>query len=231
MHDVRYAIRGLLRNPAFSWTAILVAALAIGATSAVFSAVDRILFRALPYAQEDRLVSVGMMAPLDINEFFLAEPYIDLRHHSGPFEQMTAFQAGAIETDLTEGEPVRLKALRIEASFLDVFGIQPIVGRSFTREEDSPNGPNVAMISYRLWWNRFAGDRQVVGRTLLLDGAPCEIVGVLPKNFVMPTLTESDLLFPLALNEATERSGRAFFRKVEGRNHTAAGGRRVTAAV
>jgi putative ABC transport system permease protein len=210
MHDVRYAIRGLLRNPAFSWTAILVAALAIGATSAVFSAVDRILFRALPYAQEDRLVSVGMMAPLDINEFFLAEPYIDLRHHSGPFEQMTAFQAGAIETDLTEGEPVRLKALRIEASFLDVFGIQPIVGRSFTREEDSPNGPNVAMISYRLWWNRFAGDRQVVGRTLLLDGAPCEIVGVLPKNFVMPTLTESDLLFPLALNEATERSGRAF---------------------
>ena len=209
LRDARYAIRGLMRNPAFSLTAILAAALGIGATSAVFSAVDRILFRALPYAAEDRLVSAGMMAPLDTNEFLFAEPYFDLRRHPGPFQEVTAFQAGAIATDLTEANPMRLRALRIEANFLQVFGIRPLAGRAFTREEDRPGGPRVAMISYALWRSRFAADPQAVGRTLLLDGTPVEIVGVLPKDFAMPTLTEADVLLPLALNEAGECAGRA----------------------
>ncbi|MEO7142773.1 MAG: ABC transporter permease [Bryobacteraceae bacterium] len=209
LQDVRYAVRGLTRNPAFALTAILAAALGIGATTAVFSVVDRILFRALPYAGEDRLVSVGMMAPLDTNEFLFAEPYFSLRRHPGPFEEVTAFQAGSIATDLTEGNPVRLRALRVEANFLHVFGIPPLAGRAFTRSEDRPNGPRVAMISYGLWRSRFAADPRAVGRTLWLDGAPVEIVGVLPKNFEMPTLTEADVLLPLALNEATERAGRA----------------------
>jgi predicted permease len=175
----------------------------------VFSAVDRILFRALPYADEDRLVSAGMMAPLDTNEFLFAEPYFDLRRHPGPFQEVTAFQAGTIDTDLTEGNPRLLHALRIEANFLQVFGIRPLAGRTFTREEDRPGGPRVAMISYGLWRSRFAADPQVVGRTLMLDGTPVEIVGVLPKDFTMPTLTQADVLLPLALNEARERSGRA----------------------
>ncbi len=207
--DLRYAIRGLRRNPAFSATAILAAALGIGASSAVFSAVDRILFRALPYANEDRLVSVGMMAPLDSNEFLFAEPYFNLRRDPGPFQEVTAFQAGTIATDLTEDNPKRLRALRLEANFLRVFGIRPLAGRGFTRQEDSPGGPRVAMISYGLWRSRFAADPRVVGRTLVLDGAPAEIVGVLPKDFMMPTLTQTDVLLPLALNEATEHAGRA----------------------
>ncbi len=210
LQDARYAIRGLLRNPAFSLTAILAGALGIGATSAVFSAVDRILFRALPYANEDRLVSVGMMAPLDINEFLFADPYVSLRRNPGPLEDVTAFQAGTIDTDLTESNPVRLHALRLEANFLEVFGIRPIAGKTFTREEDRPGGPRVAMISYGLWRSRYAGDPRAVGRTLMLDGAPVEIVGVLPKNFEMPTLTQADILLPLALNEAAEHAGRAF---------------------
>lgn len=210
LRDTRYAIRGLRRNPAFSLTAILAGALGIGASTAVFSAVDRILFRALPYTGEDRLVSVGMMTPLDTNEFLFAEPYIDLRRDPGPFQEVTAFQAGAIPTDLTENNPVRLRALRIEANFLEVFGIRPLTGRAFTRQEDRPGGPPVAIISHGLWRSRFAADPHAVGRTLLLEGAPVEIVGVLPKDFEMPTLTEADVLFPLALNEATERSGRAF---------------------
>ena len=209
LQDIRYAIRGLLRNPAFSLTAILAAALGIGATSAVFSVVDRILFRPLPYSNGDRLVSVGMMTPLDTNEFFLAEPYFDLRKHPGPFQEVTAFQAGTIETDLTEANPLRLNALRLEANFLPVFGITPAAGRVFTASEDRPGGPPVAMISYAMWQSRFAGDPNAVGRSLPLDGTPHQIVGVLPKNFEMPTLTEADVLLPLALNEATERSGRA----------------------
>ena len=207
--DVGYAIRGLVRNPGFALTAILVATLGIGAATAVFSAVDRILFRPLPYLDEDQLVSVGMMAPLDTNEFLFAESYFDLRSHPGPFQEVTAFQAGAIETDLTEGNPVRLHALRLEANFLELFGLQPAAGRAFTRDEDRPGAPPVAMISYGLWQTRFAGDRRAVGRTLPLDGSPFRIVGVLPRDFEMPTLTGADIVLPLALNEATERSGRA----------------------
>ncbi len=213
--DARYAIRGLRRNPLFAAAAIFTIALGIGASSAVFSAVDRILFRPLPYADEDRLVSVGMMAPLDTNEFLLGDGYVPLRESSalrgpGPFQEVTAFQAGGIALDLTEGNPIRLEALRVEANFLRVFGIQPLVGRAFTREEDRPNGPAVCIISYGLWRSRFAGDPRAVGRTISLDGSPVEIVGVLPKDFLMPTLATADVLLPLALNEATEHSGRAF---------------------
>jgi len=210
LQDARYALRGMVRNPAFSLTAILTAALGIGATCAVFSAVDRVLFRALPYAAEDRLVSVGMMTSADTNEFLFADAYIELRHNPGPFQEVTAFQAGDIATDLTEDHPVRLHALRIQGNFLDVLGIRPLAGRAFTPDEDRPGGPRVAMISYGLWRSRFGGDPHTVGRTLMLDGAPAETVGVLPKDFLMPTLAEADILLPVALNAGTEHAGRAF---------------------
>jgi putative ABC transport system permease protein len=196
--DVRYAVRSVRRNPLFSLTAILTMALGIGAASAVFSAVDRILFRPLPYTEESRLVSVGMMAPIEINEFLLADGYVELRRNPGPFQEVTAFQAGAIGMDLTEGNHIRLEALRVEANFLHVFGIQPGVGRAFTSEEDRPNGPAVALISYALWKSRFAGDRRVIGQNIELDGAPVQIVGVLPIDFLMPTLASADILLPLA---------------------------------
>lgn len=207
--DARYAVRGLLRNPGFSLAAVLAASLGIGATSAMFSAVDRILLRPLPYAAEDRLVSVGMMAPLDTSEFFFASPYFDLRRDPGPFQEVTAFQAGNFAMDLTEGNPVRLRALRLEANFLSMFGMRPAAGRMFSRAEDVPNGPHVAVISHALWHSRYAADSRAVGRTLLLDDVPYEIVGVLPRDFEMPTLTPADVVLPLALNESTETSGRA----------------------
>src|SRR3954465_7847947 len=105
LQDVRYGARGLRRNPGFAITAILAAALGIGASTAVFSAVDRILFRSLPYGHEARLVSVGIMAPLDSNEFLFAGGYFDLRRNRGPFEAVTSFQAGTIPCDLTEHNP------------------------------------------------------------------------------------------------------------------------------
>ena len=210
VQDVRYGLRGVLRNPGFSLTATVAATLGIGATTAVFSAVDRVLFRSLPYFDERSLVSVGMMAPLDTNEFLLAEPYIDLRRHPGPFQEVTAFQAGSIATDLTEGNPIRLSALRIEANLLHVFGVQPAAGRAFTAEEDHPHGPPAALISYALWQSRFGGEPRVIGRNLMLDGAPVPIAGVLPRDFTTPSLGAPDIALPLALDEAAERTGRAF---------------------
>lgn len=211
--DIRYALRGLLRNPLFALTAILAAALGIGAATAVFSVVDRILFRPLPYAQPERMVSIGMMTPLDTNEFMFADSFLDLRREtarkSGPFEEVTSFQAGSYDCDLTERNPQRMQCLRLQGNFLETFGVSPLIGRSFSAEEDHPGGPAAAMISYGLWQSRFAGDPAIAGRTMPVDGAAITIVGVLPKSFEMPTLTSADVLLPLALNEATERQGRA----------------------
>src|SRR5258708_28988187 len=123
--DLRYALRGLRRNPAFAATAVIAAALGIGASTAVFSAVDRILFRALPYHDEARLVSIGIMAPLDSSEFLLADAYFDLRRNPGPFDAVTSFQAGGIACDLTEQNPLRLQCLRAEANFLSTLGMTP----------------------------------------------------------------------------------------------------------
>jgi predicted permease len=209
VYDLRLALRGMRRSPVFTLTGVLAAALGIGSAAAVFSAVDRVLFRPLPYREEARLASVGIMAPLDTNEFLFASAYFDLRRSPGPFETVTAFQAGTAACDLTENSPVRLQCLRLEANFLETLGIAPITGRSFTTEEDRPNGPHVAMISYGLWRSRFGADPHVVGRALRLDGVVTEITGVLPPDFLMPTLTRADVLLPLALDESRERAGRA----------------------
>ena len=202
-------MRGLLRNPVFALAAIAATALGVGTTTTVFSAVDRILFRSLPYAHEDRLVSAGMMAPLDTNEFMFASEYFDLRRDPGPFAEATAFQAGDFDCDVTDRSPARLRCLRFESNFVHVLGLPPLLGRSFSSEEDRPNGPRVALISYGLWRSRFAADPDVIGRSIPLDDASTTIVGVLPADFVMPTLASADVLLPLALNEATEREGRA----------------------
>src|SRR5277367_5096994 len=185
--DVRYALRGLLRAPVFAFTALFAIAIGIGATTAVFSAVDRILFRPLPYAGGERLVSVGMLAPLDTNEFMFAVEYFDLRRDPGPFEAVTSFQAGALECDLTENNPLRMQCLRVEFGFLKTLGVSPAAGREFTRAEDVPNGPRLAIISYPLWRSRFAGDPQVIGRALPIDGVSTTIAGVLPADFETPT--------------------------------------------
>jgi putative ABC transport system permease protein len=210
IQDVRFGTRSLRRHPGFAFAAVLAAALGIGASTAVFSAVDRILFRSLPYGDAERLTSVGIMAPLDSNEFLLADGYVDLRRNPGPFEAVTSFEAGNFACDLTEQHPVRLRCLRAEANFLSTLGVSPIAGRAFTAEEDRPNGPKVAMISYALWRGRFGQDSRITGRTLNLDGVPVMVTGVLPAGFLMPTLTGVDVLLPLALDESREHSGRAF---------------------
>ncbi len=208
LQDLRYAARGFARHPMFTLTAVFAATLGIGSSTAVFSVVDRILFRSLPYPGDDRLVSVGMMAPLDNNEFLLPDAYFDWRKHQTPFSSITSFTAGVADCDLTETNPMRLGCARVEGNFLTVFGTPPVLGRAFTAEEDVPNGPPVALMSYGLWQSRFGRDPNIAGQRILIDGQPLTIVGVLPANFEMPTLAHADLLFPEQLDEARERAGR-----------------------
>jgi putative ABC transport system permease protein len=201
--DIRYALRMLANKPAFTLVAVLTLALGIGATSAVFSVVDRILFRSLPYSHDEQLVSVGLFAPIEPREFMLAKDYLEWRAEQKPFESMTSFTPGGADCDLTGQNPVRLNCALVESTFLTTFGIEPILGRNFTKEEDRPNAPRVALITYGLWRSRFAGDPAVVGRSISVDGQPTTVVGVLPAEFEMPTLGKADMLVPQALDEAS----------------------------
>lgn len=210
LQDLRYAARGFIRSPIFALTAIFAAALGIGSATAVFSVVDRILFRALPYAHGEQLVSVGMMTPLDTNEFLFGDGYFDLRRTQTPFSSISSFVAGSSSCDLTETDPVRLDCMQFERSFLPMLGRAPLIGRNFSAQEDRPKGPRSALMSYALWRGRFGGDPSVVGRVISLDGQPITIAGVLPADFELPTAATADLYLPAQSNEATEHAGRAY---------------------
>jgi putative ABC transport system permease protein len=199
--DVRYGLRMLANKPAFTLVAVLTLALGIGATSAVFSVVDRILFRSLPYPHDEQLVAFGLFAPIEPREFMLAKDYLEWRSEQTPFESMTTFMPGGADCDLTEQNPVRLSCALVESTFLPTFGIQPILGRNFTKQEDRPHAARVALITYGLWRSRFAGDAGVVGKSISVDGQPTLVVGVLPSDFEMPTLGKTDLVIPQALDE------------------------------
>ena len=203
--DVRFALRGLTKSPGFAGVAIVTLALGIGSTTAVFSVVDRILFRSLPYPQDQQLVSVGIFAPLAAaNEFLMSGAYFQWKRHQRPFQAITSW-SGVTECDLTEQNPVRLSCGRVEWDFLPTFGVQPRLGRNFTPDEDWPNAPNVALLSWGLWQQRYGGDPGVVGTTLPIDGRPVRIIGILPLDFELPTLNRFDLLVPQALPENARR--------------------------
>jgi predicted permease len=203
--DLRFAARMLRKNPGFTAVAVLTLAFGIGATSAVFSVVDRILFRSLPYPQEERLISFGLLAPIERDEFMLGSSYVDFRREAGPFEAITSMIPGAAACDLTEHNAIRLNCALVDQTFLPTLGIQPLLGRNFLSDEDRPNAPRVALFSYSLWRSRFGGDPDVLGKTVLLDGRATRIVGVLPASFEMPTWSAADVLLPQALDEEQQR--------------------------
>jgi putative ABC transport system permease protein len=201
LQDLRFALRLLVKKPGWALVAILTLAVGIGATSAVFSVVDRILFRSLPYSQEERLVSFGLLAPIERDEFMLGASYVDFRKEPGPFEAITSMAPGSTACDVTEPSPVRLSCAFVEQTFLPTLGVQPILGRNFTKDEDQPTALRAALLSYSLWQSRFARDPFVLRKTISLDGGTARIIGVLPENFEMPTLGPADILLPLALDE------------------------------
>ena len=204
--DLRFAFRQLVKNPGFSAVVAITIALGTGATTAMFSLVDRALFRSLPYPHAKELVSVGVVAPIIDGEFLFEGNYLDWRKHQTAFSGFTS-STGVRDCDLTDDQAVRLSCAAVESTFLPTFGIQPMLGRNFTSDEDRPNTPKVALLSYGVWQTRFAGDHDVIGRTISLDGHPTRVVGVLPRDFEFPTLAHASVVVPEALDESIVQRG------------------------
>ena len=204
--DVRYALRGFRRNPVFALTAIVTLALGIGATTAVFSVVDRILFRPLPYADPSGIVSLGFVHSLERQEFVMGRFYLEWQKDQTPFSVLAAQSTGVHNCDLVEDNPAQLGCISFQANFLPLFGIFPVLGRNFLPEEDRPNGPRVVMISYGLWKGHYNGDPHILGRMINVDGDPVRIVGVLPGDFQFPTLESADIVSPFAFDPAIQQT-------------------------
>jgi putative ABC transport system permease protein len=205
VQDVRYALRGFRRAPVFAVTVIATLALGIGATTAVFSVVDRVLFRGLPYGDDDRLVSVGLVQSLERQEFTLGGFYYEWHDQQKPFASMT-FERGVDECNLTQENPVHLQCAAVAQSFLPTLGITPVLGRNFVPEEDVPNAAKVALISDGLWLSRFNRDPGVLNKTIMIDTHPVHIIGVLPKDFEMPRLQAADIVVPAQVDVAAQHT-------------------------
>lgn len=185
--DVRFGVRTLIRRPGFSAVAVLTLGVGLGATTAIFSLIDSVLLKPLPFREPGRLTMVWEVRPRFNEPRVEASPlnYLDWAQQVRAFENLAAYLNGFV--NLTgAGTPERLAAVQVTPNLFATLGVDPIVGRWFMRPEGSPGQTAVAILSYGLWQRRFGADRGIVGRTILLDGQPHVVVGVMPRGFQFP---------------------------------------------
>ena len=194
--DLRYAARSLRRSPGFTVTAIAALAMGIGATTAIFSVVNKVLLEPLPYPDPDRLVQLMTTSPLGDEPVVSIPKYTTWRDHTTVFERMAAYEIGGPGISLTEGAfPESLAAARVSAEYFSLFGGQIAIGRSFSEKDDQPSGPRVVVISTRLWRGRFRADPMLVGREIALDYQSYKVIGVLAPGFAFSP--SADVWLPL----------------------------------
>lgn len=209
--DLRHGVRVLARSPGFTIVAALTLALGIGANTAIFTVVDAVLLRPLPFPHSDRIVQIWFGNPRRGlgNALYSFVRYREMRDHSRSFDTLAA--ACADRLNLTgRDEPEQLQAERVTYNFLTVLGVTPLAGRNFLPEEDTPGGKPVALLSYTLWQRRFGGAPDVVGSTITLNSTPTTVIGITPPDL--------DLLFPGADVWVTNLEGFTFFTPEQIRN-------------
>jgi putative ABC transport system permease protein len=194
--DLRHAFRALRMSPGFTAVAVLTLGLGIGANTAIFSVVENVLLRPLPYRDPAALVQLwNTYLPAFPQTPMSSGDFQDFQRQAGSFSQMAAYVDPPSGFNLTgDGQPERLEATLATSGLFPLLGVRPVEGRTFTPEEDKPGSPPVVLISHRLWQNHFGSDPSVVGRTIILDGRGFTLVGVLPAEFsLVPT---TDLWMP-----------------------------------
>jgi putative ABC transport system permease protein len=187
--DLRIALRTLLRSPGFAAVVILTLALGIGANTAVFSLIEGILLRPLPFSEPERLVNVWENDRLrgTTQEGFSAPDFFDLAASNQVFEGMALYQGGSFTLTDEASEPARLQMMAVSWNLFDLLGVPPARGRALRAEDDVPGASPVAVLSHGTWTRRFGADPGIVGRTIQLEGVSREVVGVMPESFSFPS--------------------------------------------
>ena len=213
-HDALFACRQLLKNPGFTAVAVLTLAIGIGATTAMFSAVQAVVLRPLPFPEPNRITAIYEEwhgQPGNVS----AGNYVDGVERARSFSAVTAIQYSSFNiTDTVESE--RIIGARATWGFFDVFEMRPQLGRVFTQDEDRPGHANVVVLSDRIWRRRFASDPSIVGRRVRLNGEPHEIIGVMPAAFDFTAQSE-ELWVPIAFTEARKAEHDEHYLQVYGR--------------
>ena len=206
-HDLRFAARQLRKNPGFACTAILVLALGIGASTAIFSAVNPILFRPLPYPDAGRVMMIWEMrsggSPMEVT----FGTFRGLSQRSRSFDAMAVMKPWQ-PTMIGTGEPERFEGQRVSADYLRALGVPPVLGRDFQTSDDQFHGPNVVILSDGLWRRRFAGDRSIIGRQVTLDDSLYTVIGVMPRSFENVLAPAAQLWSPLQYDPSLPPDGR-----------------------
>ena len=179
---MRYAIRTLRRSPGFTIIALLTLALGIGANTAIFSFVNGVLLKPLPYRDPHGIVMVWEKPPGGYRNGISTLNFLDWKNRNTVFEHMAAIDFGGSVTLTGSGQPEQIQGVRVSASYFDIFGVQAALGRTFATDEDQLGKSQVVVLSHRLWENRFGADPSIIGRTLTLSGKPCTVIGVMPVN-------------------------------------------------
>jgi putative ABC transport system permease protein len=217
--DLRYGVRMLLKSPAFTLVAVLALALGIGANTAIFSVVNAVLLRELPFAEPERLVrlwgtNTQQSVPRGEGEYYdfniSPNDFADWRAQNRSFESVAAFSSYGSVTLTGRDEPLRLRCPTVSPEYFTVLGTQPALGRFFLPEEEQPGKHRVVVLSYGAWQQKFGADPSIIGQTITLNGSSYSVVGVAPKTFEQPRPTpsaEPDMWRPLALE--LEPGGRA----------------------
>ena len=208
--DLHYALRTLRRNVSFTVAAVLSLALGLGASTAVFSIADTVFLRPLPYPQPQKLMWVSIQFPSMKTEFLPSPDYVAWRRDNHVFEKLAATQAFAGESMLLGGpKPTEVQVVRVSSNFLATLGLHPALGRDFAPGEELPNGPKAVLISNSLWRTRFTANREVTGHTIVLDGKPYTVAGVLPVSFVFPMDVKVDVMATLPVSPTASHHDRS----------------------
>jgi len=199
LRDARHMGRGLRRTPGFTLAVVLTLALGIGANTAIFSVVDQLLLRPLPYPDGENLVMVYEARDSNSHNSVSPATWLDWQRDNHTLERAAAWRSGGAAILTGAGEAVRLGVQPISADFFPLLRVPPMLGRIINEDDDRPNAPAVAVISHHLWQTRFGGDRDVVGRFIQLDDTPRQVVGVMPPGFRF-VFHDIDVWVPLQLD-------------------------------
>jgi putative ABC transport system permease protein len=201
MNDLKFALRQLVKNPGFTAVAVLTLALGIGANTAIYSIVNAVLLRPLPYPESDRLVWMSERSR-NFPVMSISYPnFTDWLAQQNVFQHLGVYNWTSYSL-IGDGEPVRLDVSRISAGALDALRVKPLLGRAFTADDDKPGATPTVILSHELWQHRFGGDATIVGRAVSLDGTPFAVIGVMPAGFAFPNRV--DIWVPVGLSANRE---------------------------